>query len=61
MRSNLYDVLPDVKHVRKTFLVWSQFTALLEHDKKFVEADSHPTSSIKNGISGSDHSVISYE
>ena len=50
--------LPDAKHMRRTFSVWSQFSALLEHDKKFVEADPHSTSSIKNGISGSDHSSI---
>ena len=60
MRSNLYDVLPDEKHVSRTFSLCSQFAALLEHDKKFVEEDSHSTLSIKNGISGSDHSVISY-
>ena len=47
--------------MRRTFSPWEQSSGMLEHDKKFVEADPHSTLSIKNGISGSDHSVISYE
>ena len=43
MRSNLYDVLPDEKHVRKTLSVWSQFSGDVEHDKKFAELESQST------------------
>ena len=50
--------LPDAKHVRRTFSLWLQSSALLEQDKKFVEVESHCTSSIKNGISSSDHVFV---
>ena len=60
MKSNLHDFLPGVKQLSRTFSLCPQFSALLEHDKKFVKADPHSTLSIKNGISGSDHSVIEY-